>query len=75
MARTKRLNETQLRLIQLFEFASTKKEEQELMEYLQAYYQKKFASARKRILSDEEFSQAKVDTYVRTHQHGKRITL
>ena len=48
MPRTTKLNDTQLRLIQMFEFASTKKEENEFVEttleaftlYLDRYKQK-----------------------------------
>lgn len=73
MPRTKKLNDTQLRLIQMFEFASTPKDEKELMQVLQNYYIKKFIAARKRVVASGKFSAAAVDTYVKTHQHGKLV--
>ncbi len=73
MPRTKKLNDTQLRLIQMFEFASTPKDEKELMQVLQNYYTKKFIAARKRVVASGKFSAAAVDTYVKTHQHGKLV--
>ena len=73
MARTTKLNDAQLKLIQMFEFASSPKEEKELMQVLQNYYLCKFTIARKRVMSTGRFSAAKVDDYVKTHQHGKII--
>lgn len=73
MARTTRLNDAQLRLIQMFEFANSPKEENELMQVLQDYYLQKFNAARKRVLSSGNFSAAVVDEYVKTHHHGKLI--
>lgn len=73
MQRTTKLNDAQLRLIQLFEFASTPKEEKELMKVLQDYYVRKFMQARERVLSTGKFDEDTVDKYVKTHQHGKAI--
>lgn len=73
MARTTKLNDAQLRLIQMFEFASTPKEEKELMQVLQDYYIQKFIAGRNRVLSSGKFTDAAIETYVNTHQHGKLI--
>ena len=73
MPRTTKLNDTQLRLIQMFEFASTKKDENELMQVLQDYYMQKFIVARKRVMRTGKFKAADIDKYVQTHQHGKLV--
>ncbi len=73
MPRTSKLNDAQLKLIQMFEFASTPKEEQELMQALQDYYVKRFINARRRVMKTGKFSAAAVDAYIKTHQHGKPI--
>lgn len=73
MPRTSKLNDAQLKLIQMFEFASTPKEEQELMQALQDYYVKRFVVARKRVMKTGKFNAAAVDAYVKTHQHGKPV--
>ena len=73
MARTTRLNDAQLKLIQMFEFANTPEEEKQLMQVLQDFYVQKFNDARKRVMASGNFSAAVVDEYVRTHHHGKLI--
>lgn len=73
MARATKLNDAQLRLIQMFEFASTPKEEKELMQVLQNYYVKKFKAGRKRIMDSGKFTATTMDNYVKTHQHGKLV--
>lgn len=62
-----------MRLIQMFEFASTPKEEKELRLVLQNYYVQKFKAGRKRVMSSGKFTATVVDNYVKTHQHGKLV--
>jgi hypothetical protein len=73
MPRSSKLNDAQLKLVQMFEFASTPKEENELMSVLRDYYIKRFSLARKRVMSTGRFSAAEVDSYVKSHQHGKPV--
>ncbi len=73
MARTSRLNDAQLKLIQMFEFVSTPQEENELMDVLKDYYVRKLEEARKRVMNTGKYSDEAIDAYVQTHQHGKLI--
>lgn len=73
MPRTTALNSAQLKIVNMFDFACTQQEESELMAVLQDFYLKKFNAARQRVLGSGKYTAAKVNAYVKTHQHGKLV--
>ena len=73
MARSKRLTDTQLKLIQMFEFTTSKEGERELMDILNRHYVKKFNQRKKQLEMQGRIDTAKIDAYLSTHHHGKPI--
>ena len=73
MARSKRLTDTQLKLIQMFEFTTSKEGERELMDILNRHYIKKFNQRKKQLEMQGRIDTAKIDAYLSTHHHGKPI--
>ncbi len=73
MARSSRLNDTQLKLIQMFEFTTSKSGERELMQMLRNYYLAQFNATKKKLKAEGKINTKSINDYLRTHHHGKLI--